>query len=163
MNPSEVDRLRLQIEQLRRSLPEIEDDDELRADMLEGCTDYKDIIQKLVFAEQMTDSSILGIEQHIEKVHKRRLRLKEKRAGIRDIITSIMATANLRKVDLPTTTVSIVKRGRSVVILDESLIPEELCRIKKEPDKVAIKDALFAGEFVPGATLNNGSETLRIL
>ena len=104
-----------------------------------------------------------GIEQHIEKVHKRRLRLKEKRAGIRDIITSIMATANLRKVDLPTTTVSIVKRGRSVVILDESLIPEELCRIKKEPDKVAIKDALFAGEYVPGATLNNGSETLRIL
>lgn len=162
MHPSHIEELRRQIEELRRNLPEIDADEDLRADMLEGCTDYKEVIEKLVYIEQLTDTQIESTELHINKIQKRRLRLKDKRAGIRDIIMSLMQSANLRKVELASATVTIAKIGRSVQILDETLIPDELCRIKKEPDKIAIKDALFAGEPVPGATLNNGSETLRI-
>jgi hypothetical protein len=162
MHPAHIDQLRLQIEELRRALPEIDADEDLREDMLEGCTDYKEVIEKLVYIERITKTMIDGTEIYIDKMQKRKRNLIGKWQGVRDIISSVMESANLRKVDLVSATVTIAKTGRSVQILDASLIPDELCRIKKEPDKIAIKDALFAGETVPGAMLNNGGEALRI-
>jgi hypothetical protein len=45
------------------------------------------------------------------------------------------------------------KHTERVEITAEQLIPIELCRIKQEPDKVAIKEKLKAGEEVPGAQI----------
>ena len=47
-------------------------------------------------------------------------------------------------------------------IIDDTLVPDAFCRFKREVSKTAIKDAINAGEEVPGAVLDNGSETLRI-
>jgi hypothetical protein len=41
-------------------------------------------------------------------------------------------------------------------------LPEEYWRIKKEPDKIRIKDALVAAAVVPGAELSNSPDTLAI-
>jgi hypothetical protein len=49
-----------------------------------------------------------------------------------------------------------------VVITNKEALPEQFIRIKREEDKVAIKDALKRGEIVPGAELSNGGETLTI-
>ncbi len=50
----------------------------------------------------------------------------------------------------------------SVMIIDESKLPDNYMRIKKEPNKVIIKEALAHGDFVPGAALSNGSQTLAV-
>ena len=47
-----------------------------------------------------------------------------------------------------------------VIITDETLLPPDCVRIKREPDKIAIKERLSRGEPVPGATLSNSEETL---
>ena len=47
------------------------------------------------------------------------------------------------------------RKTASVSIIDESAIPSEYIRTKTEPNKMAIKDALKAGETVPGATLED--------
>jgi Siphovirus Gp157 len=161
--PPDIDMLRLQIGTLLRENPDLEEDEQLRADMLEGCTDYKEVLERLLKSEKHFDWLITGLSGHIQQLVERRNSLKDRRAGVRNIIMSVMGAANMRKAEFPIGSISIIKTGRSVQILDENLIPEELCRIKREPNKTAIKDALFAGEPVPGATLNNGSETIRIV
>ena len=114
MHPAHIDQLRLQIEELRRTLPEIDADEDLREDMLEGCTDYKEVIEKLVYIERITKTMIDGTEIYIDKMQKRKRNLLGKWKGVRDIISSVMESANLRKVDLPSATVTIAKTGRSV-------------------------------------------------
>lgn len=50
----------------------------------------------------------------------------------------------------------------SVVVLDADLIPDELCRITREPNKTAIRERIEAGRTVPGAVLSNAATVLRI-
>jgi hypothetical protein len=53
-----------------------------------------------------------------------------------------MQLANLKKLERPTGTLSIANGRPKVIITDESLLPKGFMRIKKEPDKVFIGDAL---------------------
>ena len=55
-----------------------------------------------------------------------------------------------------------IRTGPSVQIVNEELVPDTLCRFKREVSKTAVKEALNAGEYVPGAILTNGNVTLRI-
>lgn len=54
------------------------------------------------------------------------------------------------------------RKATAVQIEDATKIPEKYIRTKitKEPDKVAIKDALKAGEEVPGAELREGANLI---
>ena len=45
------------------------------------------------------------------------------------------------------------RRSEAVEILDEKMLPSEFVRVKTEPDKTAIKEALKEGASVPGAKL----------
>ena len=64
--------------------------------------------------------------------------------------------------ELPLGTVSLRAKPASVLILDESAIPDKYMRIKKEPDKTAIKAALESKEEVSGALLSNGGIGLTV-
>ena len=45
------------------------------------------------------------------------------------------------------------RKTQAVQIVDEDAIPEEFIRIKEEPDKVSLKEALKEGHEIPGAFL----------
>lgn len=47
------------------------------------------------------------------------------------------------------------RKSTSVEILDQDSLPAGFIKMKVEPDKAAIKQALQAGEIVPGAQLNH--------
>ena len=47
------------------------------------------------------------------------------------------------------------RKTKAVKVLDYDSIPEDYIRIKTEPNTMAIKDALKAGEEVPGAVLED--------
>jgi len=72
-----------------------------------------------------------------------------------------MEIAEIRKVELPVATLSIGNKAASVIITDETLLPDNLVRIKREPNKTEIKKALEAGP-VAGAMLSNGGTTLMV-
>ena len=44
----------------------------------------------------------------------------------------------------------------------ESELPEDYFRTVRSIDKAAIRDAIKAGKFVPGAEMSNGEDTLSI-
>jgi hypothetical protein len=73
-----------------------------------------------------------------------------------------METANLKKLELANGTISVSNTPQSVQIIDESKIPDEYFRIKKEIDKTKIKDALKDGVEIEGVQLSNGGSTIRI-
>jgi hypothetical protein len=65
------------------------------------------------------------------------------------LIESIQAHGKIQT-DLMTIT---TRKSKSVHITEESLLSEEFKRIKTEPNKTAIKEALERGESVEGATI----------
>lgn len=57
-------------------------------------------------------------------------------------------------------TVTLANGLPRVVITDEAALPEEYIRIKREPDKDAIREDLAEGVVIPGAELSNGPPRL---
>jgi len=58
-------------------------------------------------------------------------------------------------------TISLQDNPPAVVVDDEASLPRDYCRVKVEPDKTAIKDALKNGVEVPGVHLEH-TKSLRI-
>ena len=158
----EIEKLKLQIRDLLMSYPELADDEELRADTVEGATDFKEIVERLLNREKEAETLVEGIGKRVNDLVGRRNKLKDRQQSIRSVILSLMQSVDLRKLELPEATVSVIRTGPSVQIVNEELVPDTLCRFKREVSKTAVKEALNAGEYVPGAILTNGNVTLRI-
>ena len=142
------------------SNPELKDDDLFKLDLLEGSTDFIDIINKCLLELSITEGYIEGLKIS-------RTRMEDKIKGhsirvvtIRRILQRLLEVADMRTVQAANGTVSLGLKPLGVEIVNEDLIPDELMRIKKEPNKTLIGQKLKAGEDVPGARLSNGGDTL---
>jgi hypothetical protein len=158
----DIDALKMQISLLFDQNPELAEDEDLRADMLEGSTDLHDILSKLVGREREAAEIVEAIKSRIDKIAERRNRFKDRQQALRSVILSIMQRAELRKLELAEATISVAKTGRAVQVLDEDQIPDGFFKTKRELSKTLLKEALNAGETVPGAVLDNGDVTVRI-
>jgi hypothetical protein len=158
----DIDALKVQISLLLDQNPELAGDEDLRADMLEGSTDFHDILAKLVDREREAAEIVEAVKARMDKIAERRNRFRERQQAIRAVILSLMQRVDLRKVELAEATISVSKTGRAVQVLDESLIPDGFFKTKKELSKTLLKEALVAGETVPGAVLDNGDVAVRI-
>jgi hypothetical protein len=161
MKPN-IEQLKIQISLLLDQNPELADDVDLRADMLEGSTDLHKIMERLLDQEREANELVSVVGGRIENLSIRRAAFKNRQASLRALMMEIMNRADLRKIALPEATVSITRRGPAVQIIDETAVPDAYCRFKREVSKTSIKEAINAGQEVPGAVLDNGGETLRI-
>lgn len=73
-----------------------------------------------------------------------------------------MLAGNLTEIDGFEVTVKIGDAPKSVVIKDETLIPDEYFEVKRQVSKTLIKEALKAGKDVSGASLESVNKTLRM-
>lgn len=80
----------------------------------------------------------------------------------RQAIHAAMEALALSKIDLPDITASIKAGPSSVRVSDETALPDQYVRTKREPDKVKLRAALELGEIIPGASLNNSPPVLMI-
>lgn len=157
-----IEQARADLRNLLAVNPALEEDDVLRLDMIEGETNALELIDKLIEAEK--DSSCLeeATGNAIEQLQKRRGRFANRRLLLRKYMMQIMEAANLKKVERPAATVSIAAGRPKVVIIDEGGLPDDYLRIKQEPNKERIAEALKAGRTVNGAILSNPEPVLRI-
>jgi hypothetical protein len=152
-----------EITQLLLAHPELEEDDVLRADTIEGQTGAFEFLSGIVRKIGATQATAGGTADYIGELQERKARLERREHALRSLIFKVMNTAELKKAELPEATLSIRNGSPKVVIVNEREIPGEFMRIKKEPDKTLIKAALAAHEHVPGAALSNAEPTLAIL
>lgn len=151
-----------EIEALLSAYPELAEDDVLRADMVEAETDAATVVGLLLDRLQHAAAMQDALTARIRDMQARRDRYGRQQDAMRAGIFQIMQAAGLSKMELAEATLSIRPAGPRVVITDETELPIEFLRLKAEPDKAAIKDALKAGEFVPGASLSNGTDVLNV-
>jgi hypothetical protein len=158
----EVNVLRRQIEALLLEYPDLIDDEELRACMIEGSTHAHSVLERLVSAIREGHVHKVGIKTRIKDLQARYDKAERREDALRKLALQIMDAAGLRKLVLPEATISIRAASPSVVVIDEDQIPEAMWRIERKLNKFAVREAFRDGENVPGVTLSNGGEVIAI-
>lgn len=143
--------------------PEMDEDEVLRADSIEGETKAFEFLSRIVRLIGATQALAGGTADYIGELQERKARLERREHALRGLIFKVMNTAEIKKAELPEATISVRTGSPKVVIMNEKEIPQEFLRIKSEPDKLKIKAALSAHEYVPGAALSNSEPTLAII
>jgi hypothetical protein len=141
----------------------IGDDEQAATDAIEGETNLIETITAVVHRINEIAAHKDGIKDYVGRVKSRLERLERQEELMRTALLSAMATAGLKKLELPTATITLKATPPSATIISEADIPPQFWK-PQEPklDKKAVLDALKAKQDVPGAMLSNGGETLQI-
>ena len=141
----------------------IGDDDEMALTAVEGETGLIEAITQAVHRLHELDAHAEAIGIQMKSLGERKSRFEAQHDRIKAAVAVAMGQAELRKLELPSATLSIRAVAAKAEITDEALIPSKFWK-PQDPklDKKAVLDALKAKEDVPGATLSNGGETLAI-
>lgn len=147
---------------LLEAYPELVEDEELRADVLEGETELHDLVKRLLKIRLDASAMATAIKTIKQGNADRQARFERKADGASALLKSLLIAADTDKVTLPEATVSITKPRTIVEITDEASIPQGFVEIKRNPKKAEIKKALEAGEEIPGASLGLSEEGLMV-
>ncbi len=140
----------------------LDDDDQTLADTIEGETDLPEQIARLARYALRCEAYAEGMKSLIRENTERKARLETRAAKLRGVIAWAMSDSGMTKLPLPDMSLSL-SVGKPPLIVDEgAVIPDELCRIKREPDKTAIRGAIERGEELMFARLGNPSSVLTI-
>lgn len=128
---------------------------------IQECTSYHEALRKLL--EDLNEQEALenAVAILLDKYSKRKQRIKRGVETRKRVIHEVMNCAGIKSAPLPEATVSIKKQPPKVVVVDETQVPDEYVKVKREIDKRALLDALKQGD-VAGAVLSNGGEGLTI-
>lgn len=159
----DVKQVQNEITALLLAYPELDEDEVLRMDSIEGQTSAFEFLSKIVRKIGATQALAGGTADYIGELQERKARLERREHALRSLIHKVMNTAEIKKAELAEATLSIRNGQPKVIIINEKEIPQEFLRIKTEPDKTRIKAAMVAGEYVPGTALSNSEPTLAIL
>lgn len=154
--------VRSAIERLKLDYPEMAEDAELFADMLEGSTDLHKLLTRLLREERDAATFADAVETQQDNLQVRRNRFVSRQEAIRSLMQALLETAQQTKIVLPEGTISLSNRPPRPVVDDEAAVPSDLCRVKRVPNMVAIRAQLDAGNAVPGVHLSNGSTSISI-
>jgi Siphovirus Gp157 len=154
--------IKQQLERLKLEFPDLIEDLDAWELSVESETDMVTFMRSLERQRQDTAGRVVGLEQTIDNLMARKERFQRNDAAMRSMMLGLLQNAQLRKMELPEATISVRHGVPRVVITDEADLPGEYWRIKKEPDKIKIKQALESAAAVPGASLSNSPDTITI-
>ncbi len=143
--------------------PALVGDEQFRVDMLEAETPAFECMSTLVDCISENEIFIDGIGNRIADLGARQGRYKQRNAGLRKLITSIMGAGDLRKVELMQATLFLRNNPPKVIgSADPETLPDNLCVIERSENRTAIKQALQNGESIEGYSLSNAEPSLTI-
>jgi hypothetical protein len=159
----DVDQLRLDIEALIRDYPELTEDETLRADMLDAETGLNDALALLTKDIKLSEWMVAGIIKDRAELSARKTRLLLRVELLRGLILKVLQSADLKKVMLPSVTLSQAATPPQIVGQpDADTLPDDLVRIRREPNLTAIREALMERRELPGLSLSNAPPHLVI-
>ncbi len=146
-------------ETLKSEFPEA--DDETLEDTLEGLTELSEMIAFVLRSNLHDLALIRGLKGRIAEMEARVGRFERRAEKKRQLATSIMEQADIRKISEPDFTASLRRGLPPLLIVDEVRIPVEFW--KPQPaklDRQRLLAMLKAGEDVPGAVLGQAGCSL---
>jgi len=148
-------------ERLKAEFPDA--DEETLQDTLEGLSNLTEMIAA-VLRSRLDDLDLAkALRERIAEMQARLGRLQYRAEKKRDLVTSVMERAEIRKITEPDFTVSLRPTPPALVVLAEDEIPEDYWRPQPAKlDRQGLLTALRTGEAIPGARLGNGSVTISV-
>lgn len=141
----------------------IGDDEDAQLDMIEGETSLKEVLEQAAQRLAVLTANAEAIKKVRDDLAARAARFERQDELLRTAICAALADADLKKVELSTATLSRAPSPPKVMVTAESEIPAEFWK-RSDPtlDKRKLGEALKDGAAIPGATLSNQAETLRV-
>jgi hypothetical protein len=148
-------------QQLSEQFPEIEE--ETLLDTLEGLTDLNEMLAAVV-RSQLDDASLAqALRERMDHMQDRLGRLKTRVDKKKELLTTVMERANLKKITESDFTLSLRSTPRPLVVVDENEIPERFWNPQPAKlDRRGLIEALKADQTVEGVALGNGGITISI-
>ena len=150
-------------EEFFRSIVEQESFDESQKDVLAG------YLQGTIEKRDRLGEFLARMDAEAEAISEEEKRLSERRRGfekiaknMKDSIHQQMVEWGVKKVEGKLFTFAVQANPASIEITDEALIPGDYLDYKPQVDKTKLKEALKAGQEVPGARLVTDRTSLRI-
>ena len=140
------------------------DDPDFIRDAIEGETNLMEIMSSLVTNDREDHALVGALEDLISRYQERKRRIEGRIETRRALIGTGLEVAERPKLETPAGTVSLAKVAPKVIVQDEALIPSEFWKAADPKlDRKALASALKDKREIPGATLSNGSVTVKIL
>ncbi len=141
-------------EQIRNEFPDI--DEETLADTLEGLTNLNEMLGA-VARSHLDDMAIVdALKSRVTDMQDRLSRISKRADKKREIVTSVMEQADLKKLAEADFTVSLRSSSAPLVVTEEGSIPEPFWKPQSPKlDRQGLIAALKSGEQVRGAVLGN--------
>jgi hypothetical protein len=133
-------------------------DDETLRDTMEGLSDLPQMIETLIRSALDDEALIVGLKTRLDAMNERTARIKERHEKKRALSAWAMGSAGISKMELPDFGVSLCAGVQRLAISDPSKIPDKYF-VPQPPkaDRMAISNALKAGELIEGAAFEFGN------
>ena len=141
------------VARIREMFPD--EDDATLADTIEGASNLKEALILALRQAREAEAFARAIEGMKDELDERRRRYELKAEKLRSAALHAAIECGETKIIAPDFTATVSPGKRKVVITDEAAVPDSMCRIKREPSRTAIMDAISAGLSLPYATLSN--------
>jgi hypothetical protein len=135
-----------------------EPDEQLLLDCLEGQTNVFEMAKTLLEMIEAEEGNIEALTAQMAARKERRDRAAKRIEQYRTAIMAMMESGGIDKLPLPEATCSLRKVAPKLIVTDENLLPDELCKITRKPDMAAIR----AAGNVAGTAFDNGGVSLTI-
>ena len=147
------------IEQIRADYP---DDEDLLHDMVEGETDLFRIMDWIANKIGEDDAAINAIKRYQDELGQRAGRLAKRIDSNRARLAGTLDVLGMKKLELPTATLSMRNNKPSMVIDDQGMIPDTYFESVPKLDRAFLRKDLEAGAEIPGAHMSNAEPSLTI-
>jgi len=151
-----------QIELLKLMYPDIWNAEGDRPLAFETETDLDTFLSNGVAEILRTEGEIDGAKGELAELEARKDRFERRREAIRALCLRVMTRAEVTSRKLTRATLSIRTGQPKVIITDETALPSDCIRIKREPNRDAIRKHFACGDLVPGAEMSNAEPHLTI-
>jgi hypothetical protein len=163
MNQLDPTVIRRQIENLKVSFPDLAGDDESWQMSLESETDLAELLTNLVRKIDDAKALVIGTKDRFEELEQRKARFEHRIDALRQLAFKLMQSAEVTKLELPIATLSIRNGAQQIVGENKpEHLPDDLCKVSRAIDRTKVKEALKAGQHVPGFSLSNAEPSLSI-
>jgi hypothetical protein len=141
------------------------DDDDIITDSIEGETNAMEAVSNLLRRIGESESMMDGLQAYIKALQDRKARVQDRTTSMRKAILGFMSEFGIKKIERPEATVSMGAGQQSVGYspdFDARSLPPVFQKVTVEADKAKVKEALKAGEVIPGCWLTNAQPTLTV-